>query len=168
MDNAFSNFHLTVTEKLNLQKFDKADAISFSKDSFPGNLPNIKKIPITEGEIKCKICSLKPKTFSGYDEITSKILKTCAYIVSHPLNFIYNHSIYKGIFPDRLKIAVVKPLYKKGYKTNMTIYIPILLLKVFSKVFEIAMHSRLSQHLYTNNILVPEQHGYLLKMRHSD
>jgi hypothetical protein len=31
---------------------------------------------------------------------------------------------------------------------------------VFSKVFQKAMHSRLSQHLHTNNILVPEQHGF--------
>jgi hypothetical protein len=31
---------------------------------------------------------------------------------------------------------------------------------VFSKVFEKAIHSRLSQHLHTNNIPVPEQHGF--------
>jgi hypothetical protein len=37
---------------------------------------------------------------------------------------------------------------------------PISLLTVFSKVFEKAMHSRLSLHLHTNNILVTEQHGF--------
>jgi hypothetical protein len=42
----------------------------------------------------------------------------------------------------------------------MTNYRPILLLTVFSKVFEKAMHNRLSHHLYTNNILVSEQHGF--------
>ena len=64
------------------------------------------------------------------------------------------------MFSDRLKTAVVKPLYKKGDKTRMTNYRPISLLTVFSEVFEKAMHSRLNQHLHTNNILVTEQHGF--------
>jgi len=37
------------------------DAISFLKDSFPGNFPTINMIPITEAEIKGIISSLKPK-----------------------------------------------------------------------------------------------------------
>jgi hypothetical protein len=160
MASAFNNFFLTATEKLNVQKFEKGDAMSCLKDSFPGSFPHIKIIRITEAEIKSMICSLKPKNSSGYDEMNSKILKTCASVIGHPLSFMCNHSICKGIFPDCLKIAVVKPLYKKGYRINMTNYRPILLLMVFSKVFEKAMHSRLSQHLRTNNILVPEQHGF--------
>ena len=42
----------------------------------------------------------------------------------------------------------------------MTNYGPILLLMGFSKGFKPAMHSRLSQHLHTNNILVTEQYGF--------
>jgi hypothetical protein len=42
----------------------------------------------------------------------------------------------------------------------VTNYRPISSLTVFSKVFEEAMHSRLSQHLHTNNILVTEQHDF--------
>jgi hypothetical protein len=42
----------------------------------------------------------------------------------------------------------------------MTNYRSISLLTVFSKVFEKAMHNRLSHHLHTNNILVSEQHGF--------
>jgi len=38
-------------------------------------------------------------------------------------------------------------------------YGPVLLLMVFVKVHEKAMHSRLSQHLRTNSILVTEQYG---------
>ena len=68
--------------------------------------------------------------------------------------------LYTGIFPDCLKIAVVKPLYKKGDKTCMTNYRPIPLLTVFIKVLEKAMHSRLNQHLHTNNKLVTEQYSF--------
>ena len=53
----------------------------------------------------------------------------------------------------------------------MTNYRPILLLTVFSKVFKTAMHSRLNQHLHSNDVLVPQQHGFrqgLQKVRHLD
>jgi len=49
--------------------------------------------------------SLKPKKSSGYDEITSETLKTCASLISHPLSDIYNHLIYTVVFSDCLKIA---------------------------------------------------------------
>jgi hypothetical protein len=39
-------------------------------------------------------------------------------------------------------------------------YGPITLLIVFSKVYKKVMHSRLSQHLHTNNIQVTEQYGF--------
>jgi len=42
----------------------------------------------------------------------------------------------------------------------MTNYRPVKLLPVFSKVVEKAVHSRLSQHLHTNNILVTEQYSF--------
>jgi hypothetical protein len=87
-------------------------------------------------------------------------MKACASLISHPLSYIYNHSLYTGIFPDRLKIAVVKPLYKKGDKTSMTNYRPIPLLTVFIKVLEKAVQSRLSLHLHTNNILVTVQYSF--------
>jgi hypothetical protein len=111
--NASNKFFLTFREKLNLQKSEKGDAISFLTDLFSRNFTSIKIIPVTATEIKSIIRSLKPKNSSGYDEIIGKILKTCASIISLPLSFICNHSLRTGIFPDRLKIAVVKPLHKK-------------------------------------------------------
>jgi hypothetical protein len=42
----------------------------------------------------------------------------------------------------------------------MTNYRPISLLTVFLKVLENVMYSRLSRHMHTNNILVPEQFGF--------
>jgi hypothetical protein len=80
--NAFNNFFITAAEKLNIQKSDKVDAISFLKASFTGNFPSIKLISVTVAEIKSTISSLKPKNSSGYDEITSKILKNSASIIS--------------------------------------------------------------------------------------
>jgi hypothetical protein len=89
----------------------------------------------------------------------SKILKACASLISQPLSHIYNHLLYTGVFPDHLKISIVKPLFKKGDKTSMTNHRPISILTVFSRVLEV-MYDRLSHHMHTNTILVPEQFGF--------
>ena len=112
--NAFNNLFLTTSEKLNWYESEKRDAISFLNDSFPGNVPTINIIPITKAEIKGIISSPKPKNSSGYNEITSKITKSCASLICIPLSYIYNYSLQTGILPDRLKMAVIKPLCKKG------------------------------------------------------
>jgi hypothetical protein len=106
---ACSNFFITIIEKWNIPQIEKGDAISILKGLFPGNFPSIKIIPIIEAKIKCIIHFVKPKKSSGYVEITSKILKVEASLIS-------NHSANSqstGIFPVCLKIAVVKPLYKQ-------------------------------------------------------
>ena len=58
-------YFLTATEKLNIQKSNKGDDISFLKDSFPRNIPSIELIPVTAAEIKSIISSLKLKNSSG-------------------------------------------------------------------------------------------------------
>jgi hypothetical protein len=59
--NAFSNFFITIAEKLNIQQVEKGDAISILKGLFPGDCPSIKTISVTEAEIRSIIHSLKPK-----------------------------------------------------------------------------------------------------------
>ena len=65
-----------------------------------------------------------------------------------------------GIFPDRLKYAVVKQILKNGDKSDVSNYRPISLLPAFSKVFEKVIYVRLYQHLANNNILIDEQFGF--------
>jgi len=57
-------------------------------------------------------------------------------------------------------MAVVKLLYKKGDKFEISTYRPISLLPTFAKIFEKAMYSRLNQLLQTNNILAPEYYTF--------
>jgi hypothetical protein len=106
----------------------KGDPIYFLKDSFPCKFHGIKIVPTSEAEIKSIILPLNSKNSSGYDEIMRKILKAYASLISQPLSHIYNHSQCTGIFPDCLKISLLKPLFKPGGKTSMTNYKPISLL----------------------------------------
>jgi hypothetical protein len=88
-------------------------------------------------EVENIINSLKLNNSSGYDGISTKILKLSFLFISSPLTYICNNSIAQGIFPDSLKCSEIKPLYKKGDKSQTTS-----LLTSFSKVLEKAMNIR--------------------------
>jgi len=65
-----------------------------------------------------------------------------------------------GTIPDHMKFSVIKPIFKKGNKMNLTNYRPISLLTSFSKVFEKALFNRLTAHFNTNKLLVGNQFGF--------
>jgi len=70
----------------------------------------------------------------AYDEISSRILKVSTPYIVPPLTYIFNKILSTGTFPDRLKYSEVRPLYKKGDKTDVSNYRPISLLISFSKI----------------------------------
>ena len=111
-------------------------------------------------EINSIIKSLKPSNSSGYDEITSTKLQACSPYITSPLNYIYNRVLSTGTFPDRLKFATVRPLFKKGDKKDISNYRPITLLPVFSKILERVIQTRLLKHLIDYNVLSNEQYGF--------
>ena len=63
----------------------------------------------TAEEIKKHIQNLKSKSSSGYDQISSKVLKEIGPIISRHLCLIVNQSLCTGIFPDRQKISLGNP-----------------------------------------------------------
>ena len=74
-----------------------------------------------------------------------------------------NKSFSTGIFPDKLKIAKVIALHKKGATDDPDNYRPISLLSVFSQIFEKIMHKRLYNFLEVNDISHPLQFGFRKK-----
>jgi hypothetical protein len=60
------------------------------------------------------IKSVKHKNSSGYDGISTKLLKTSSPFISSPLTYICNKLLPSEIFSGHLKYAVVKHLFKKG------------------------------------------------------
>lgn len=118
----------------------------------------LKKISLVE--IKEVIKSLKNKHSSGYDEISNHIIKQTAEEIIEPLTHIIDNSLKHGIFPDKLKIAIVKPIHKKGDINDFNNYRPISILPSFSKIFEMIYCSQLMEFLLKNEILSDNQHGY--------
>ena len=55
----------------------------------------------------------------GHDQISNKLLKCPKNEISKPLTFIINQTLRTGCYPDKLTIARVRPLYKKGDKQGI-------------------------------------------------
>ena len=69
--------------------------------------------PITVDTISRIINYLKPKTSTGVDSVSNKLLKFVKNVISEPLSIIINQMLKSGIFPDSLKISKIVPLNKK-------------------------------------------------------
>ena len=87
-------------------------------------------------------------------------LKDAANILAKPVARICNISIFSGIFPSDFKITKLKPLYKKGSKTNPEHSRPISLLPLISKVIERIVYDQVDNFLLQNNILYNYQSGF--------
>jgi len=139
---AFNKYFLSITENIrrdvrctnkqgpNINKNQNYYLLNLFQTPFP----SIKLKNTSSKEIEKIINSLKIKESSGYDDVSTKLLKISAPFISSPLSYICNKSMLSGTFSTRLKYAIVKPKLKKGHKENIASYSS--LLTSFSKVFE--------------------------------
>ena len=97
---------------------------------------------------------------AGIDKISGRFLKDGANILAKPIAKICNISISSGLFPSDCKIAKLKPLYKKGSKTNPENFRPISLLPLISRVIERIVYNQVDNFLLQNNILYNYQWGF--------
>ena len=168
--NAFNTYFSFAAENLLNKNFsgkntiNNNDPISYLRQNFRQSSSTIKLSNTTTYEIGKIIHSLKCKNSYGCEEISSRILKVSAPYVLSPLMYIFDKILSTGIFPGRLKFSEVKPLYKKGDKTEFSNYRPIPLLTLFSKITEKIIYKRLYCHLTNNNILVNEQLSFREKL----
>jgi Notch-like protein len=89
----------------------------------------------------------------------------CSYYISSPPSYICNRTLFTSLFPDRLKYAAIRSLFKRGNKDYISNYRSISILTSFSKIFEKVMQIRLLKHLTDNNILVKEKYGFRTNLK---
>ena len=83
---------------------------------------------------------------AGIDNLSGKYLKEGAEILAKPLIEIFNLSVTSRDFPNACKVAKLKPIFKKGKKTDPSDYRPISLLPLISKVLERVVHDQTHDH----------------------
>ena len=71
-------------------------------------------------------------------------------------------SVHKDrfIYPDKLKVAKVVPIFKKEDKLQLKNYRLISVLPVISKIFENVMFTQLVKYFTNNNLLSSQQYGF--------
>ena len=77
------------------------------------------------------ISKLKPSHSSGHDSISINTLKIIMIEISP---CIINQCLLSGIFPNKLKMARVVPIFKKNNKTLIQNYRSISILSAISKI----------------------------------
>ena len=97
---------------------------------------------------------------AGIDRLPGRFLKDGANVLAKPVTDICNLSISLNKFPSAFKLAKVKPIFKKGRKTNVSNYRPISLLPILSKVIEKVVHEQTTKFLNDNNIFYKYQSGF--------
>ena len=108
---------------------------------------------VTKHWVLTSFKGIKEARASGPDKIPAKILKGAAELIWVPLALIFNESLWKGVFPEKWKVARVTPIFKSGQQSEMSNYRPISVLSGVSRLFEKLVHDQLFEFLTANNLL---------------
>lgn len=114
----------------------------------------------SDEDILRAIYMLKNKNTWDCDGINVRLLKIMAATIIKPLTYIINKCLQRGIFPDVLKRAEIKPIFKKGDKNQPANYRPISILPTFSKIVESLISSEFTKFFNKNGIISKQQHGF--------
>ena len=96
----------------------------------------------TEKQVLKIMQDIKSSKAAGIDKLSGRFLKDGADILAKPVSALCNLSISRGVFPSACKVAKLKPIFKKGKKTDPSNYRLISLLRVISKIIEKVVHAK--------------------------
>lgn len=113
-----------------------------------------------EKELIDVVKKLKSKKSTDCHDIDMCTVKNIIESIARPLTYICNQSLQTGVFPDKMKIAKVIPIYKTGDKHIPNNYRPISLLPQFSKILEKMFFIRLDDFIAKHSILCEQQYGF--------
>ena len=156
----FTNVGPTYAEQIPQSKHSSKHYLRLKKDEQPRS---IFLSPSDPYEIIRILNCMKSKNSSSHDELSSRFLKSIGNSIAKPLSILVNKSMLSGVFPDKLKIAKVIPIYKNKEKCSVSNYRPISLLSSLSKILEKVMHNRLYSFFQSKDMFYKHQYGFRQK-----
>ncbi len=103
---------------------------------------------------------MDPKCSTDIHGLCPKLIKFVDTAICNPLAHIFSLSLKDGIFPDKLKLSRVVPVFKSGNNNECTNYRPIALVSTFAKILEKIVAIKLTNHIEINKLLTPNQFGF--------
>ena len=113
----------------------------------------------SEDEVLTLLLNMSTNKATGMDQLSIKLVKLAAPLITHAMAIIFNKSITSGIFPCEWKISKVTPVYKTGPRKVMSNYRPISVISIVSKTIEKLVNNQLYQYFTNNDMLATYQHG---------
>ena len=107
--------------------------------------------------VKSQLRSLRANKAVGLDQISARLLKDSADVLSPILRNLFNLSIDQKKFPNNWKSVKVIALFKSGDASECDNYRPISILPTASKILERAIHMQLYDHLQREGLLYARQ-----------
>ena len=106
------------------------------------------------------IKSLSNKKSSGFDKISSNLIKSCNLSLCKPITQLINKSFSQGIFPSNLKIGKLTPLHKRDEMSNVANFRPISQLSCISTIIEKTIKEQIKMHHKEHNVISKYQSGF--------
>jgi hypothetical protein len=158
--NEFNSFFASVGKNIS----ESVPHVSKSPEAYLDPIPNVPELNlqnVTPEYITKIVKSLAAKSSMDMDGVSSKMIKCIVNEIAVPLSHIFNLSLSSGVFPTKLKVSRVIPIYKSGNVLECDNYRPISLLSSISKVLEKIVAKKLLLHLQSNNLIYNYQFGFL-------
>ena len=93
---------------------------------------------VNENTVSEIMDNVSTKKSCGIDELSTHLIKSIKSEILGPLTITINQSLVTGIFPNKLKIAKVTPIFKKGDPTVIENYRPISLYQHYQKFLSVS------------------------------
>ena len=123
----------------------------------------LSSIDVTPNEVKRHLLLLDETKAAGADGIPTIVLRRCADELAYSLCLLYQKSLEMGELPKEWKFAKITAIFKKGGKRKPENYRPVSLTSQSCKVLERIIREQITDHVDTNNLMSPHQHGFRKK-----
>jgi hypothetical protein len=131
-----------------------------SSASVGTNPPQLAEAQFNYLDIADAIDQLSSSSGPGPDGIPAILLKRSKITVALMLNNIFNHSMENSEIPDILKLGFICPILKPDSKREIAAsWRPVNLTSHVIKTFERVLRKQIVNHLESNDLMDPDQHG---------
>jgi len=112
--------------------------------------------------LRIVLSSIPPKMLS-FLSLHTRVLKECADVLALPLwiGLLFTSSLEASYVPSAWRKVKVRPIFKKGSRTEVSNYRPVSLTLVCCKTVEKLVRNSLQQHMISNGFLADTQHGFV-------
>ena len=108
---------------------------------------------VSEEDVKKVLLNLDTSKANGMDQIPAKFLRDGAEVLAFPLGNTIHLSIKLSTFPGECKIAKLKPIFKKGARTDPKNCRPICLSPLVSKIIEKSIRFQIEDYLNKKKLI---------------